>query len=63
MKLFADFAEHYITTILPARAYRPRDKTLVENAVKIIYTKRIYAKIKHNEYYSLDELNAAIRTN
>lgn len=58
---FADFAEHYSTTILPARAYRPRDKALVENAVKIIYT-RIYAKIKQNEHYSLDELNAAIRT-
>ena len=27
---FADFAEHYSTTILPARAYRPRDKALVE---------------------------------
>jgi transposase len=56
---FADFAEHYSTTILPARAYRPRDKALVENAVKIIY-RRIYAKIKHKEFYSLEELNKAI---
>ena len=26
----ADLAEHYQTTILPARVYKPRDKSLVE---------------------------------
>ena len=57
---FADFAEHYGTTILPARAYKPRDKALVENAVRISYT-RINARIRGNNYYSLQELNAAIR--
>jgi transposase len=56
---FADFAEHYNTTILPARAYKPKDKALVENVIKIIYT-RIYAKIRNSTFYSLDELNAAI---
>jgi transposase len=56
---FADFAEHYQTTILPARAYRPRDKALVENAVRIIYS-RIYAKIRGTDYYLLEGLNAAI---
>ena len=56
---FADFAEHYQTTILPARAYRPRDKALVENAVRIIYS-RIYAKIRGTDYHSLEALNAAI---
>ena len=58
---FADFAEHYGTTILPARAYRPRDKALVENAVRIIYT-RIYVKVKRQQYCSLQDLNAAILT-
>lgn len=57
---FADFAEHYTTTILPARAYRPRDKALVENAVRIIYS-RIYVKVKRRQYHSLEELNAAIK--
>lgn len=57
---FADFARHYGTTILPARAYKPRDKALVENAVRIIYS-RIYAKIRTQPYFSLEELNAAIR--
>jgi transposase len=56
---FADFAEHYGTAILPARAYRPRDKALVENAVRIIYT-RIYVKVKRQQYATLEELNAAI---
>ena len=58
---FADFAEHYGTAILPARAYRPRDKALVENAVRIIYT-RIYVKVKRHEYLTLQDLNAAILT-
>jgi transposase len=57
---FADFAQHYSTTILPARAYKPRDKALVENAVRIMYT-RIYTKIRGNNYFTLEELNAAIR--
>lgn len=57
---FNDFAEHYSTTILPARAYRPRDKALVENAVRIVYT-RIYAKLRNKIYFTLEELNTAIR--
>lgn len=56
---FADFAEHYGTVVLPARAYRPKDKALVEGVVKIIYT-RIYTHIRTKIYYSLEELNAAI---
>jgi transposase len=56
---FADFADHYGTTILPARAYRPKDKALVEGAVKIVYS-RIYAKLRTREYFTLDELNRAI---
>ena len=56
---FADFAEHYSTTILPARAYKPKDKALVEIAIKIIYT-RIYARLRDVKFYSLEELNNAI---
>jgi len=56
---FEDFADHYGTTILPARAYRPRDKALVEGAVKIMYTK-IYAPLNREVYHSLTELNTAI---
>lgn len=56
---FADLAEHYGTTILPARAYKPRDKSLVEGAVKILY-RRIYAHLKETPFYSLAELNHRI---
>lgn len=56
---FHDFAEHYDTTILPARAYKPRDKSLAEGAVKILY-RRIYPSVKGKTFYSLKELNAAI---
>lgn len=56
---FADFAEHYSTTILPARVYKPKDKALVEGMVKIIYT-RIYTKLEGKRYFSLEELNKAI---
>lgn len=57
---FADFADHYGTTILPARAYRPRDKALVEGAVKIVYS-RIYAPVRKEVYHTLAELNIAIK--
>lgn len=57
---YAEFASHYNTVILPARPAKPRDKALVENAVGIIYT-RIYAHLRNREFYSLHELNAAIK--
>lgn len=56
---FESFAQHYDTCILPARAYKPRDKALVEGAVRIMYT-RIYLPVKQKLYHSLAELNAAI---
>jgi transposase len=56
---FADFAEHYNTTILPARAYKPKDKALVESAIRIIYT-RVYAVLRDEKFYCIDDLNKAI---
>ncbi len=53
---FSDFAAHYNTAVLPARAFRPRDKALVENAVRILYN-RVYASIKKQTYSSLESLN------
>lgn len=57
---FADFAEHYGTVVLPARAYRPKDKALVEGIIKIIY-RSIYITVSDKIYTSLDELNIAIQ--
>src|SRR3954467_1337588 len=55
---FADFAEHYGTVVLPARAYRPKDKSLVEGIVKIIYS-RIYPFVQQQIHYNLHTLNTA----
>ena len=57
---FAAFADHYGCTALPARVRRPRDKALVEGAVKLIY-RTIYPMVEEKEYYDLEGLNAAIR--
>jgi len=54
------FAEHYGTVIFPARPYKPKDKALVENAVRIVYS-RIFAPLRDMKFYSLKELNDAIR--
>ncbi len=58
-RTFADFGLHYETTILPARSRKPRDKALVENAVKNIYT-RIYAPLRNKVFFSISDLNEAI---
>jgi len=56
---YADFARYYGTVITPARPHSPRDKALVEGAVKIAYT-RILAPLRNRDFASLDELNTAI---
>lgn len=56
---FMDFANHYGTTILPARSYKPRDKAHVEKAVNIAYS-RIFAPLRNQVFYSLASLNKAI---
>jgi transposase len=58
--LFDDFSEYYRTVIIPARAKHPRDKALVENAVRLLY-QRVFAPLRNKTFYSLEELNTAIR--
>jgi len=53
------FAEHYHMVVLPARPMHPDDKALVENAVKIVYN-WIYASLRDQVFYSIQELNQAI---
>jgi transposase len=54
------FALHYNTSFTATRVMKPKDKAMVERHVGIVYT-RIYAIIEQQEYYSLEELNHAIR--
>jgi transposase len=57
---FADFANHYQLVVLPARPYKPKDKALVEGAVRISY-QRIFAPLRNRKFFSLPDLNTAIR--
>ena len=57
---FERFALHYGTTIIPTRPRKPKDKAPVEGAVKIVY-RRIYALLRKRVFFSIEELNEAIR--
>jgi len=56
---YHDLARHYHTVILPARPYKPKDKPLVENAVRLVY-QRVFAPLRNQRFFSLQELNEAI---
>jgi transposase len=51
---------HYDTAALPARPYKPRDKAKVEVAVQVV-ERWILARLRHRTFFSLFELNLAIR--
>lgn len=53
-------AEHYGTAIVPARPRKPRDKAKVEVAVHIAQ-RWIVARLRHQRFFLLTDLNAAIR--
>ena len=57
---YQDFAEHYGVAILPARVRRPRDKAKVETGVLVV-ERWILARLRHRTFFSLGELNGAIR--
>ena len=56
---FKDFADHYQTIVYPTRIKKPKDKSLVEGVVRIIY-QRIFAKLDKKTFQSLEGLNLAI---
>ncbi len=57
---YEDLARHYGTTVLPARPYKPRDKATVEMSVLLVQ-RWILARLRNRQFFSLAELNAAIR--
>jgi len=59
-KTFKDFAIHYGCVVDPARPYSAQDKALVEGAVKLVY-QRIFYPLSKMTFFSVAELNAAIR--
>jgi transposase len=59
-RTYAEMAEHYGTAILPARPYKPKDKAKAEVAVQVSQ-RWIVARLRNRRFFSLAELNAAIR--
>src|SRR5579863_2171114 len=57
---YEELAAHYGAVIIPARPYRPKDKSRAELSVLLVY-RWILARLRHQRFFSLDELNAAIR--
>jgi transposase len=59
-RTYADMASHYGTAVVPARPYKPRDKAKVEVGVQVVQ-RWILARLRHRRFFSLAELNQAIR--
>jgi transposase len=57
---YSDMAEHYGCAVLPARPRKPRDKAKAEAGV-LIAKRWILAVLRHRTFYSLADLDVAIR--
>lgn len=57
---YLNFANHYGTVIIPARPRKPRDKAKVESGVLVV-ERWILAALRKRTFFSLAELNQAIR--
>ena len=57
---YQEMAAHYGVGVLPARPRKPRDKAKVEAGVQIA-ERWIIAALRHRRFFSLGELNLAIR--
>ena len=58
-RTYEDWAEHYGTTVIPARPRKPRDKAKVEVAVQVA-ERWIVARLRNETLYSIAEMNARI---
>lgn len=56
---YHQLARHYRTSIMPARAKKPRDKAPAEKGVQLV-ERWIVAVLRNRTFFSLTELNAAI---
>ncbi len=57
---YREMAAHYGVVVMPARAYKPRDKAKVECGVLVV-ERWILASLRNRKFFSLGELNEAIR--
>lgn len=56
---YLEMIRHYGSAVLPARPYKPTDKPKVENGVLVI-GRWILARLRHQQFFTLFELNQAI---
>jgi transposase len=59
-RTYQEMAGYYGTAVLPGRVRRPRDKAKVEVAVQVVQ-RWILARLRNQRFFSLAELNVAIR--
>ena len=59
-RTYGDLARHYGTAIIPAQPRKARDKAKVEVGVQVV-ERWILARLRKQRFFSLAELNAAIR--
>ena len=57
---YREIAEHYGAVIIPARVGKPKDKAKVESGVLRV-EQMVLAPLRHRTFFSLTELNEAIR--
>ena len=57
---YLQMASHYQTAIIPARPYKPKDKSKAEVAVQIV-ERWILARLRHQSFFTLATLNLAIK--
>ena len=57
-RVLEDMGNHYGTVVVPARPVHPKDKSNVEGNVRLVYM-RVFAELRNETFYSIDELNAA----
>lgn len=57
---YQQLAAHYQVAVIPARPYKPKDKAKVEVGVQIV-ERWILARLRHQTFFSLSELNQCIK--
>lgn len=57
---YQQMAMHYGIGVVPARPYKPRDKTKVESGVLVV-ERWIIAALRNHRFFAIEDLNKAIR--
>ncbi|MCG5056164.1 MAG: IS21 family transposase [Myxococcales bacterium] len=58
-RTYEEWAEHYGTSVIPARPHHPKDKAKVETAVRVAQ-RWILARLRHEKHFSIVSLNERI---